>query len=130
MNDYNRRLIEEFRASGGKVGGMWEGTPLLLLTTRGAKSGERRTTPMGYMPDGDRLIYSVYFRGEEESQWKLLKSNTHDNAITFDGDVLADGKYFFRVMASDREANPPPSARNPAGDGIPGSPPHRRPADR
>src|SRR4029077_10853062 len=62
-------------------------------------------------PDGDRLIYSVYFRGEEESQWKLLKANTHDNSITFDGDVLADGKYFFRVMASDREANPPPSAR-------------------
>jgi len=62
-------------------------------------------------PDGDRLIYSVYFRGEEESQWKLLKGNTHDNSITFDGDVLADGKYFFRVVASDREANPPPSAR-------------------
>ena len=56
MNDYNRRLIEEFRAHGGKVGGMWEGTPLLLLTTRGAKSGKRRTTPMGYMSEGDRLI--------------------------------------------------------------------------
>ena len=56
MNDYNRRLIEEFRAHGGKVGGMWEGTPLLLLTTAGARSGERRTTPMAYLPDGDRLI--------------------------------------------------------------------------
>ena len=56
MNDYNRRLIEEFRAHEGKVGGMWEGTPLLLLTTAGARSGERRTTPMGYLPDGDRLI--------------------------------------------------------------------------
>jgi deazaflavin-dependent oxidoreductase (nitroreductase family) len=56
MNDYNRRLIEEFRAHGGKAGGMWEGTPLLLLTTTGARSGERRTTPMGYLPDGDRLI--------------------------------------------------------------------------
>jgi len=56
MNDYNRRLIEEFRTHEGKVGGMWEGTPLLLLTTTGAKSGERRTTPMGYLPDGDRLI--------------------------------------------------------------------------
>ncbi len=38
MNDYNRRLIEEFRAHGGKVGGMWEGTPLLLLTTRAANA--------------------------------------------------------------------------------------------
>jgi deazaflavin-dependent oxidoreductase (nitroreductase family) len=56
MNDYNRRPIEEFRAHGGKVGGMWEGTPLLLLTTAGARSGEPRTTPMAYLPDGDRLI--------------------------------------------------------------------------
>lgn len=55
-NDYNRQIIEEFRANGGKVGGMWEHTPLLLLTTTGAKSGERRITPMAYMPDGDRLI--------------------------------------------------------------------------
>src|SRR5712692_5563666 len=56
MNDYNRRLIEEFRANGGKVSGQFEHTPLLLLTTIGAKSGQRRTTPMGYMPEGDRLI--------------------------------------------------------------------------
>jgi len=55
-DDYNRQVIEEFRANGGKVGGPWEHTPLLLLTTTGAKSGERRITPMGYMPDGDRLI--------------------------------------------------------------------------
>jgi deazaflavin-dependent oxidoreductase (nitroreductase family) len=55
-NDSNRQVIEEFRANGGKVGGIWEGTPLLLLTTIGAKSGERRITPMGYLPDGDRLI--------------------------------------------------------------------------
>ena len=41
----------------------------------------------------------------------LLKSGMHENSITFDGDILADGKYFFRVLASDREANPPPSAR-------------------
>ncbi|MCU1234633.1 MAG: hypothetical protein JWP63_2600, partial [Candidatus Solibacter sp.] len=62
-------------------------------------------------PDGDRLVYNAYFRGEDETQWKLLRANTHDNSITFDADVLADGKYFFRVIASDREANPPASAR-------------------
>ncbi len=44
-NDWNRQTIEEFRANGGKVGGMWEGKPLLLLTTTGAKSGQRRTNP-------------------------------------------------------------------------------------
>ena len=62
-------------------------------------------------PDGDRLVYNVYFRGDDETQWKVLKNDTHDNAITFDADVLADGKYFFRVTASDRESNPPASAR-------------------
>jgi hypothetical protein len=62
-------------------------------------------------PDGDRLVYNVYFRGEDETQWKLLKAATHDNSITFDADTLADGKYLFRVVASDREVNPPSTAR-------------------
>jgi F420H(2)-dependent quinone reductase len=56
MNDWNRQTIEAFRANGGKVGGMWEGRPLLLLTTTGAKSGQLRTTPTMYLPDGDRLL--------------------------------------------------------------------------
>ena len=55
-NDWNRQTIEAFRANGGKVGGVWEGRPLLLLTTTGAKSGQRRTTPVMYLPDGDRLL--------------------------------------------------------------------------
>ena len=55
-NDWNRGMIEEFRAHGGKVGGMWEGRPLLLLTATGAKSGQRRTTPVMYLRDGDRLL--------------------------------------------------------------------------
>src|SRR6266700_5885662 len=55
-NDWNRQVIEEFRANRGKVGGMWEGRPLLLLTTTGAKSGERRTTPTMYLRDGGRLL--------------------------------------------------------------------------
>jgi deazaflavin-dependent oxidoreductase (nitroreductase family) len=55
-DNYNRQVIEEFRANEGKVGGVWEDTPLLMLTTTGAKSGERRITPMAYMPDGSRLI--------------------------------------------------------------------------
>ena len=55
-NDWNRQLIEEFRANGGKVGGMWEGRPLLLLTTTGAKSGQRRTHPVMYLRDDDHLL--------------------------------------------------------------------------
>jgi len=62
-------------------------------------------------PDGDRLVYSVYFRGEDERQWKLLKSNLTDNTYTLDADSLADGRYWFRVVASDSPSNPPDSAR-------------------
>jgi deazaflavin-dependent oxidoreductase (nitroreductase family) len=56
MNNWNRQIMEEFHANAGKVGGPFEGVPLLLLTTTGARSGQRRTSPVGYMPDGDRLI--------------------------------------------------------------------------
>ena len=63
MNDWNRQTIEEFRANGGKVGGFWEGKPLLLLTTTGAKSGQRHTNPVMYLADGNRLIVFASKRG-------------------------------------------------------------------
>jgi deazaflavin-dependent oxidoreductase (nitroreductase family) len=56
VNEFNRAVIEEFRAHGGKVGGPFEGAPILLLTSTGAKSGERRTTPVAYLPDGERMV--------------------------------------------------------------------------
>ena len=56
QNDYNRQLIEQFRANRNKAGGPFEGRRLLLLTTTGARSGELRTTPMMYIPEGDRLL--------------------------------------------------------------------------
>ncbi|NYI05524.1 nitroreductase/quinone reductase family protein [Allostreptomyces psammosilenae] len=55
-NPYNLRVIAEFRAGGGVVGGDFTGTRLLLLTTRGARTGLTRTTPLVYLPDGDRLV--------------------------------------------------------------------------
>ena len=54
--DWNAKIIAEFRANHGKVGGMFEGSTLLLLSTTGAKTGVRRTNPLAYMPDGDRLL--------------------------------------------------------------------------
>lgn len=56
MNDFNASVIAEFRAHGGRVGGPFEGAPLLLLTSTGAKSGEERTTPVMYLPDGERMV--------------------------------------------------------------------------
>jgi deazaflavin-dependent oxidoreductase (nitroreductase family) len=56
VDDFNRAIIEEFRANDGKVGGPFEGAPVLLLTATGAKSGERRTNPVVYLQDGDRMV--------------------------------------------------------------------------
>ncbi len=55
-NDWNKAIIEEFRANSGKVGGRFQGAPMVLLTTTGAKSGKRLTTPLVSMPDGERLL--------------------------------------------------------------------------
>jgi hypothetical protein len=62
-------------------------------------------------PDGDKLVYEVDFRGEGERDWILLKKDLHDNSYAIDGDALADGRYFFKVTASDREANAPAAAK-------------------
>lgn len=55
-NDWNRAIIEEFRANGGRVGGQFAGASMLLLTTTGARTGKQHTTPLVYTTDGDRLI--------------------------------------------------------------------------
>ncbi|HSR25046.1 MAG TPA: nitroreductase family deazaflavin-dependent oxidoreductase [Candidatus Eisenbacteria bacterium] len=57
MSNFNRDLIEQFRANDGEIReGMFKGAPVLLLTTRGAKSGATHTTPLVYTRDGDRLV--------------------------------------------------------------------------
>jgi deazaflavin-dependent oxidoreductase (nitroreductase family) len=52
MTDFNRQVIDEFRANGGKVGGRFEGAPLLLLHHRGAKSGTEYVNPLMYQDLG------------------------------------------------------------------------------
>ncbi|QDY75272.1 nitroreductase/quinone reductase family protein [Streptomyces qinzhouensis] len=58
-NDFNQKIIEEFRANDGRVGGPFEGARLLLLTTTGARSGARHTTPLGYLPDSDGRVLVI-----------------------------------------------------------------------
>jgi deazaflavin-dependent oxidoreductase (nitroreductase family) len=61
MSEWNRRVIEEFRANGGRVGGPFEGRPLLLLHHTGARSGVRRVTPLMYqtVPGGTAIFASA-----------------------------------------------------------------------
>lgn len=56
MREFNERIISEFRENGGKVGPPFEGAPMVLITTTGAKSGKRHTTPLVYLPDGERVV--------------------------------------------------------------------------
>ncbi|MGZ8571212.1 MAG: nitroreductase family deazaflavin-dependent oxidoreductase [Actinomycetota bacterium] len=56
MSDWNRNIIEEFRTNEGRVGGGFEGAPLLLLHTTGRRSGHERVNPLMYLPDGDRWV--------------------------------------------------------------------------
>lgn len=57
-NDFNGKIIEEFRANGGKVGGMFAGASLLLLHSRGAKTGAERVSPLAYQKVGDS--YAIF----------------------------------------------------------------------
>jgi deazaflavin-dependent oxidoreductase (nitroreductase family) len=57
--DPNRRVIDEFRARGGTVGGRFAKLPLLLLTTVGARSGQRRTVPVTYVADGAGYVVAA-----------------------------------------------------------------------
>jgi deazaflavin-dependent oxidoreductase (nitroreductase family) len=63
MNAFNNQVVEEFRANGGVVKGMFEGKNVLLLTTIGAKSGQERLSPLVYTRDGDRLVIAASMGG-------------------------------------------------------------------
>ena len=56
VNEWNRKIIDEFRANKGKVGGMFEGRTLLLLHTKGAKSRRERINPVAYVRDGEKFV--------------------------------------------------------------------------
>jgi deazaflavin-dependent oxidoreductase (nitroreductase family) len=65
LKDFNARIVDEFRANGGKVGGPFEGATLLLLTTTGAKSGRQRVSPLAYQRVDGKLLIIGSFRGAD-----------------------------------------------------------------
>ena len=70
LKGFNARVVEEFRANGGKVGGPFEGADLLLLTTTGAKSGQPRVSPLAYQRvDGRMLIIGSYRGADIDPAW-------------------------------------------------------------
>ena len=67
VNEWNKKIIEEFRANDGKVGGMFEKATLLLLHTVGAKSGQPRVNPVVTFADDDRLVIIASAAGASKS---------------------------------------------------------------
>jgi deazaflavin-dependent oxidoreductase (nitroreductase family) len=76
VNDWNAQVIEEFRANEGKLGGQFEGAPMLLLTTKGAKTGQTRVNPMMYLVE-DGLPIS----DNQETHGDLRGSSAEGNRI-------------------------------------------------
>jgi deazaflavin-dependent oxidoreductase (nitroreductase family) len=66
LHQFNQKIITEFRANGGKVGPPFEGSPMLLLTTTGARSGKQRVNPLVYTRDGERYVIIASKAGAPE----------------------------------------------------------------
>ena len=93
VDNWNEKIIAEFRANGGKVGGPFEGSTLLLLHTTGAKSGKQRINPtMAFDLDGKLLIVGSYAGADTDPAWlHNLRANprAHIEIGTDSYDVVA-----------------------------------------
>ena len=70
VQDWNAKIIDEFRANGGRVGGQFEGAPILLLHTKGRKSGQERVNPMMYQQAGsDVAVFASRGGSPENPDW-------------------------------------------------------------
>ncbi|HET9061508.1 MAG TPA: nitroreductase family deazaflavin-dependent oxidoreductase [Acidimicrobiales bacterium] len=105
-NDWNAQIIAEFRANAGKVGGNFEGAPLLLLHTTGAKSGTERVNPMMYLDlDGRRYVFASKAGADTNPDWyRNLVANpavkVEVGAETYDATAVAlEGDERERVYA-------------------------------
>ncbi|GAA2991525.1 nitroreductase/quinone reductase family protein [Streptosporangium longisporum] len=139
-NDFNRQVIEEFRANAGRVGGFFEGARLLLLTTVGARSGAPHTTPLGYLPDGGDQVLVIASAGGAPRHPAWFHNLVADPRVTVETGaftyearaVVLEGAERDRVFARAAEAEPgwadyqakidrviPVVALRQAGDGPP-----------
>ncbi|MEV0387746.1 nitroreductase/quinone reductase family protein [Nonomuraea sp. NPDC050643] len=112
-NDFNQQIIDEFRANKGRVGGYFEGARLLLLTTTGARTGAPHTTPLGYLPDGDRILIIASAGGAPRNPAWYHNLLAHPQATVEDGSftyqakaVVLEGEERARLFARAVESEP------------------------
>lgn len=91
LQDHNTRIIDEFHANRGVVGGRYEGVPVLLLHTVGARSGEPRTNPVVYLPDeqGRHLVFGSYAGADKSPAWYYNLLANPDVRIEVGDETLA-----------------------------------------
>ena len=98
FKNWNQKIIDEFRSVGGKVGGQFAGAPILLLNSTGAETGEKRTTPMMYLADSDRLaVFASKAGASTNPDWdhNLLahpRASVEVGTETFDVDAEVVGR--------------------------------------
>jgi deazaflavin-dependent oxidoreductase (nitroreductase family) len=89
-DDFNDRTIAEFRGNHGRVGGSFEGAPLLLLHTIGARSDQPRVNPMIYLQDGERyLVFASKAGSDSHPDW-YYNLKAHPEAQIEVGDETLD----------------------------------------
>jgi deazaflavin-dependent oxidoreductase (nitroreductase family) len=82
MPDWNAKIIEEFRANDGKVGGNFQGAPLLLLHTKGRRTGAERVNPMMYLDEGDGRIFVFASKGGHPTNPDWYRNLVSDPHVT------------------------------------------------
>ncbi len=82
MNEFNRKVVEEFRANGGKLSGPLAKSRLMLLTTKGARTGQERTVVIGYRPAGDSYVVIASANGapSDPAWYRNLQAHPHATA--------------------------------------------------
>lgn len=90
MNEFNKQVIDEFRANEGKVGGRFEGAPMIVVHHRGARSGTERVTPLVYQADGDDWVVFASKAGAPTNPawYHNLKANP-ETTIEVGSDTIA-----------------------------------------
>ncbi|WP_435224161.1 nitroreductase/quinone reductase family protein [Streptomyces sp. Tue6028] len=93
-NEFNQRIVDEFRANGGRVGGPFEKARLLLLTTTGARTGAPHTTPLGYYPDGGEQVLVIASAGgaPRHPDW-------YRNLLAYPRVTVEDGVFVYEAEA-------------------------------
>jgi deazaflavin-dependent oxidoreductase (nitroreductase family) len=91
MSNFNQTIIDEFRANGGQVGGGFAGAPVVIITTKGAKSGQTRVNPLVGLPEDDGTIYIFASKGGAPSNpdWYYNLLAHPDVQVEFGTDTYA-----------------------------------------